>query len=174
MYRVHCCRGYDHANIFAVVYAYSSGAVAQSDNSVHKIAIFPVALLIFWLPLKSTALVAIGGLALLLLNLSWMSLVLSEFCARYRDVPQIISNLLQVAFYLTPIIWMPQLLSKRVSIILLDANPFFHLIEIVGAPLFGTFPSTLNWRISILLALAGWSFRILFYGRFRMRIAYWL
>jgi lipopolysaccharide transport system permease protein len=69
---------------------------------------------------------------------------------------------------------MPQLLSKRASILLLDANPFFHLIEIVRAPLLGTFPSALNWQISILLALAGWSITILFYGRFRTRIAYWL
>lgn len=141
---------------------------------VHNIVIFPLVLLIFWVPLKATALLAIVGLALLLLNLSWMSLILGVFCTRFRDVPQIISNLLQVFFYLTPIIWMPQLLPKRASILLLNANPFFHLIEIVRAPLLGTFPSALNWQVSILLALAGWGITLIFYGRFRSRIAYWL
>jgi lipopolysaccharide transport system permease protein len=58
--------------------------------------------------------------------------------------------------------------------LLLTANPFFHLIEIVRAPLLGTLPSALNWQVGILMAMAGWVFTILFYGRFRSRIAYWL
>jgi len=69
---------------------------------------------------------------------------------------------------------MPELLPKRAGILLLNANPFFHLIEIVRAPLLGTFPSALTWQFGILLAMAGWFFTILFYGRFRSRIAYWL
>jgi lipopolysaccharide transport system permease protein len=140
----------------------------------HNLIIFPLVLLVFLVPLSATALLAIVGLVLLILNLSWMALLLGVFCTRYRDVPQIIVNLLQVVFYLTPIIWMPQLLPKRASILLLNLNPFFHLIEIVRAPLLGTFPSTLNWQVSIVLAMAGWVFTIVFYGRFRSRIAYWL
>jgi ABC-type polysaccharide/polyol phosphate export permease len=140
----------------------------------HNIVIFPIVLLIFWVPLRATALLSVVGLVLLILNLSWMSLILAVFCTRYRDIRQIIINLLQVSFYLTPIIWMPQLLPKRANIILLNANPFFHLIEIIRAPLLGTPPSVLNWQIGILLALAGWGGTILFYGQFRSRIAYWL
>jgi lipopolysaccharide transport system permease protein len=103
-----------------------------------------------------------------------MALLLGVFCTRYRDVPQIIANLLQVFFYLSPIIWMPQLLPTRASIYVLDANPFYHLIEIVRAPLIGLLPSALNWKVCIASAMAGWFFTILFYGRFRSRIAYWL
>ena len=128
----------------------------------------------FWVPLPATALLAIVGLVLLMLNLSWMALVLGVFCTRYRDVPQIIANLLQVFFYLTPIIWMPGQIPKRANILLLNANPFFHLMEIVRAPLLGTLPSALNWQVGIVLAIAGWVFTILFCGRFRSRIAYWL
>ncbi|MBN1474643.1 MAG: ABC transporter permease [Syntrophaceae bacterium] len=140
----------------------------------HNIVILPLVLLIFWIPLQATAFLSILGLVLLMINLSWMALLLSVFCTRFRDVPQIIGNLLQVFFYVTPIIWMPQMLPKRASIFLLDANPFFHLIEIVRAPLLGGLPSLLSWQVSFLLALAGWIFTILFYGRFRSRIAYWL
>ncbi|MGB5157406.1 MAG: ABC transporter permease [Desulfobacterales bacterium] len=140
----------------------------------HNLIIFPLVLLVFWAPLPATAFLSIVGLLLLMLNLSWMALLLGVFCARYRDVPQIIANLLQVCFYLTPIIWMPGQLAKRRGILLLDSNPFFHLIEIVRAPLLGTLPSALNWQVSAALAMAGWGFTILFYGRFRSRIAYWL
>jgi len=69
----------------------------------HNLIIFPLVLLVFWVPLPAMALLAIVGLVLLMLNLSWMALLLGVFCTRYRDVPQIIANLLQVSFYLTPI-----------------------------------------------------------------------
>jgi homopolymeric O-antigen transport system permease protein len=140
----------------------------------HNLIIFPLVLLVFWFPLSATALLAIAGFVLLLINLSWMALVLGVLCTRYRDVPQIIANLLQVFFYLTPIIWTPRLLPKRANMLLLTANPFFHLIEITRAPLLGALPSALNWQVSLVLAMVGWTFTLLFYGRFRSRVAYWL
>ena len=141
---------------------------------IHNLIIFPLVLIVFWVSLPATASLAIVGLVLLMINLSWMALLLGVFCARFRDVPLIVANLLQVFFYLTPIIWMPQVLPKRANMLLLTANPFFHMIEIVRAPLLGTLPSALNWQVGILMAMAGWVFTILFYGRFRSRIAYWL
>jgi len=141
---------------------------------VHNIVIYPLVLLVFWLPLRATAIFSVLGFVLLMINLCWMALLLGVLCTRYRDIPQIVSNLLQVCFYLTPIIWMPHLLPKRASVLLLDANPFFHLIEIVRAPLLGTLPSSFSWLICVVLALVGWCITILFYGRFRSRIAYWL
>jgi lipopolysaccharide transport system permease protein len=103
-----------------------------------------------------------------------MALIMGTLCARFRDIPQIVSNLLQVSFYLTPIIWMPELLPERASKMLLDVNPFFHLIEIVRAPLLGATPSLLNWLVALALAMAGWIGGLVFFGRFRSRIAYWL
>jgi ABC-type polysaccharide/polyol phosphate export permease len=141
---------------------------------VHNLIIFPVVLLAFWKPLPAIAFLALPGLVVLLVNLSWMALLLGVFCARFRDVPQIVSSLLQVFFYLTPIIWMPEMLPERASLLLLSANPFFHLIQLVRAPMLGTPPSTLSWQVCTVLATAGWGFTILFYGRFRSRIAYWL
>jgi len=140
----------------------------------HNLVIFPVVLIVFGLPLKATVLLAVPGLALLMINLSWIALFMGTLCARFRDIPQIVSNLLQVSFYLTPIIWMPELLPRRASFLLLDANPFFHLIEIVRGPLLGAIPSTLNWTVALILAVVGWGFTLVFYGRFRSRIAYWL
>ncbi|MDD4278004.1 MAG: ABC transporter permease [Candidatus Cloacimonetes bacterium] len=141
---------------------------------LHNLVIFPLVLLVFWVPLKANALLAVPGMLLIVINLSWVALLLGVFCTRFRDVPQIVGNFLQVFFYLTPIIWLPQLLPKRASVLLLDANPFFHLIEIVRAPLLGMSPSALSWIVALVLALVGWSLTILFYGRFRSRIAYWL
>ena len=140
----------------------------------HNLIIFPIVLLVVGKPLSWVALISIAGFVLLVFNLVWIALILGVFCARYRDMPQIIASILQVFFYLTPIMWMPALLPGRASLFLLDLNPFYHLLEIVRAPLLGQAPSSLNWTVSLSLAVIGWAVALVFYGKFKCRIAYWL
>lgn len=140
----------------------------------HNIVIFPLVLIAVGKPLELVALVAIPGLLLTLINLSWMALILGILCARYRDLPQIVTSLLQVVFYLTPVIWMPKLLPSRAGVYLLDSNPFYHMLEIVRAPLLGQMPSATNWVVSIAIAVIGWLATIAFFGRYKNRVAYWL
>lgn len=140
----------------------------------HNLVIFPLVLIVVGKPLDWVAFISIGGFLLLLINLVWVALILSIFCARYRDMPQIVGSVLQVFFYLTPIMWMPSMLPERASVFLLDLNPFYHLLEIVRSPLLGQAPSALNWYASLALAAAGWVVALVLYGRYKCRIAYWL
>lgn len=114
------------------------------------------------------------GLFLLLINLAWLSLVLSIICARFRDLTQIVSSFLQILFYVTPIIWMPSLLPARSSVMLLEPNPFYHLIEVVRCPLLGTLPSYSNVCWTLGYAMVGWTFAIIFFNKYRDRIPFWL
>jgi ABC-type polysaccharide/polyol phosphate export permease len=141
---------------------------------MHNMVIFPITLLVFGKTLDWFALVAIVGLFLLILNLTWIALLLAVLCARYRDLPQMVSSILQVLFYLTPIIWMPSLLPDRAGMYLLDLNPLYHLLAIVRDPLLGNSPTFLNWQVSMILAAVGWTVVVLFYSKYRRRIAYWL
>lgn len=140
----------------------------------HNIVIFPLVLLAVGKPLGWEALLCIPGLALTVVNLTWIALLLGVLCARYRDLPQIVASVLQVVFYLTPIMWMPKLLPARAGLYLLDANPMYHMLEIVRAPLLGDLPSASNWSVSLALAAAGWCLTLFVYGRYKRRIAYWL
>lgn len=140
----------------------------------HNIVIFPLVLIAVGKPLGWVALLSIPGLALTVLNLAWIALLLGILCARYRDLPQIVASVLQVVFYVTPIMWLPKLLPARAGIYLLDANPVYHMLEIVRAPLLGSAPSAVNWIVSLLLAVFGWALTMAVYGRYKRRIAYWL
>lgn len=140
----------------------------------HNIVIFPIVLLAVDRPLSWMALISIPGLLLVVVNLTWIALILGVLCARYRDLPQIVGSILQIVFYLTPIMWMPNLLPERAGIYLLDSNPAYHLLEIIRAPLLGQLPTTSNWEISLAMALIGWALAIEVYGRYKRRIAYWL
>lgn len=140
----------------------------------HNIVIFPLVLLAVSKPLSWVAFISIPGLLLVIVNLTWIALILGVLCARYRDLPQIIGSILQILFYLTPIMWMPNLLPERTGLYLLDSNPVYHLLQIIRSPLLGQLPTTTNWEVSLGLALIGWGMAVAVYGRYKRRIAYWL
>lgn len=140
----------------------------------HNLLIFPIVLIAVQKSIGPSIFLFIPGLIVLILNLLWMALFLGIICARFRDLAQIVQSLLQIVFYVTPIIWMPGLLARRTAAMVLEPNPFFHLLEIVRAPLLGQFPTTVNWVVSICLALLGWLLSLFFFNKYRNRIAYWL
>lgn len=140
----------------------------------HNIVIFPLVLLAVGRPLSWLAMLSLVGLAVTVINLAWLSTILSVVCARYRDLSQIVANAIQVMFYITPIMWMPTQLPSDTGHYLLNFNPAYHLVELVRAPLLGDFPTPLNWEVSIASAVAGWTAVLLVFGRFKRRIPYWL
>ena len=70
--------------------------------------------------------------------------------------------------------WMPELMPQRVGRLLLDMNPFQHLISVVRDPILGIIPGLENYLICCIMAIAGWIGTTIFLGRYRDRIAYWL
>lgn len=140
----------------------------------HNILVFPLVFLLMGKELSFVVLLAIPGLLLVVLCMSWIVLILAMVCARYRDFPQIIASVLQVVFYLTPIMWMPSLLPDRMGVTFLQINPFYHLLELVRNPLLGQLPSLTNWSVVVGIAFIGWVFALLVFARYRKRVAYWL
>lgn len=140
----------------------------------HNIVLFPLVCLIVQKDINFWCLLFFPNLILLLLNLLWASLLISIICTRFRDLAQIIASLLQVAFYVTPIIWMPSLLPEKTSRMLIEPNPLYHLIEIIRSPLMGGPPSFLSYVYSVALCITGWCFTLIIFNKYRNRIAYWL
>ena len=140
----------------------------------HNIVILPFVLLAVGKGFHVEAFLAVPGLALLLINLMWIALILATICARYRDMPQIIQSIIQVIFYVTPVMWMRQTFPSETGKLLIEWNPLFHMIDIVRAPLLGEIPSLLSWWIVTLMAILGWLVAIQFYRSYRVKIAYWL
>lgn len=112
------------------------------------------------------------GIIVIVLNATWVGLLFGMMCARFRDVPQIIASLLQVGFFLTPIIWKPELLGDRIQLAYI--NPFFHFVELIRAPLLGTIPGQLTWITVSAITVAGWLLTFAVFCWLRARIAYWV
>ncbi|WP_312240064.1 ABC transporter permease [Pantoea sp.] len=141
---------------------------------LHNIVIFPLVLLAVGKGVNWNVLLAIPGFALLILNMSWFLMVISMICARFRDMTQIILSIMQVVFYLTPIIWMPQLLTHKVGGFLLELNPFYHLLDVVRTPLLGGIPSASSYWVASIMCIIGFVFSILMTSKYKYRVPYWV
>jgi ABC-2 type transport system permease protein/lipopolysaccharide transport system permease protein len=115
----------------------------------------------------------VPAFALFVLTSFAVGLVFGMISARFRDIPQIIASLLQVVFFITPILWTPDTLQGRRAL-LIEWNPFWHFLEILRAPWLGHAPSALNWIVSLSLCAVSWLIMLVFFRRFRSRISFWL
>ncbi len=140
----------------------------------HNFVIFPFVCLILGKPIGWEALFVIPGFLLVSVNLLWVSVCAAVLCTRFRDFTQIVASILQVAFYVSPIIWMPTALPGRTASMILDPNPIYHMLAIIRDPLLGVMPTATNWLVCGALAVIGWIFALWLMGRARTRIAYWL
>ena len=138
----------------------------------HNFIIYFGILLYFQIWPGAVALLAIPGLLLLLLNSAAITLCIGLVSARFRDVPQLINSLVQIIFFVTPIMWKPELLRGRTYIA--DLNPFYHLLEIVRAPLLGDLPLARNYIAVLLITVINVVVGGAVFARFRSRISYWV
>ena len=114
----------------------------------------------------------IPGFILFLINVAWISLAAGVLSTRYRDIPQVITNVIQVIFFVTPVFWSIETLPNRPAFVVF--NPFYHLVEIVRAPLLGTAVPPMSWGLCVAMALVGCGFTAWLYRRAHARIAYWV
>ena len=113
------------------------------------------------------------GLLLVFGNLFWLALFLAALSTRFRDIPQLVSNIVQVAFFLSPILWRADMLSPSNHFVA-DVNPLFHFMEVVRAPLLGEPIDGIHWLVVGGLFIVGSTVSFLFFARTRARIPYWL
>jgi lipopolysaccharide transport system permease protein len=141
----------------------------------HNVVVIAVVFLAMHVKIHWSVLWSLPGLAIWLLDGFAISLLFGAFCARFRDVPQIIASIMQIAFFLTPVMWTADILSKnRPAAALVHYNPFYYILELVRAPLLGT-PITLRHvTVALGISAAICVLSALAFARTRGRLAYWM
>ncbi len=138
----------------------------------HNLIVYLLVAVVFGVSVNWATLLAIPGLLMVLANGVGFSVTLGVLSARFRDIPQVVGTLVQLVFFITPILWHADILSSRQWIV--DANPFYYLIEIVRQPLLGAQPDGLIWIVALALTLLNLGIATVMYTRYRWRLAYWL
>ncbi|MFQ1021857.1 ABC transporter permease [Avibacterium paragallinarum] len=130
----------------------------------HNLIIYPLVMLIFWKPININFLFVIPGIFLVTLNLFWIGLCLSIFCARFRDMSPIINSIVQLLFFITPVIWDPSMLSASKQL-LVHLNFLATLLDLIRQPLLGVIPSTFYWVSALLTAIIGNGIALLIFAK---------
>ncbi len=138
----------------------------------HNLIVAVVVFAWYWQWPGLDGLMAIPGFALWIVDALALTLMLGAFCARFRDIQPIINSVMQIAFFLTPVIWKPEQLGAAAA--KLPLNPFFDLLEVVRGPLLGQDPNLFTWAGALLYSGALWVAAWLFFVRARGRVAFWL
>lgn len=139
---------------------------------LHSLPVVVILMLIFGHSLTFEFFLLLPALAIILLHGIWSSIVIGLLCTRYRDLLPIVGNIMQIAFFFTPIMWTKDLLKDRAWAA--DINPFHHLIEIVRAPILGSPIEVESWVWSIALLFFGFALAQYLTQRCRNRVPYWI
>lgn len=135
-----------------------------------------VMLLIYiWQPslLSWHLLFIIPGLALMIANFVWISVVVGVLCTRFRDLPPIVSNLLQIMVFISPIMYKPASLPADLQFVV-HLNPLSYFLDAVRSPLLGISPAPESWGVLIGFAVLGSLAAFALFQKARARVPYWV
>jgi ABC-2 type transport system permease protein len=152
----------------------------QSLLFAHNMLVYLVMLLIFPQSLHWTSLAAIPAFALLAANGVWVALFFGIVTTRFRDLAPIVGSVVQLMFFLTPIVWIYDDLvnspnpavAERAR--LAEFNPFLHYVEIIRRPLLGQDQLPRQWVIVLAITVVGWALTLVVLRRYRSRVTYWV
>ena len=130
----------------------------------HNAPVYVGVALLYGIFAGAAGLQIVPGLALVLLNALWVGLLLGTVCARFRDIAQIVASVMRIAFFVTPVIWMPEMLGSRAHLALY--NPFAYFVEILRAPLLGQAVPALTWLLVLAVTAAGWTATCIVFTRY--------
>lgn len=146
---------------------------------LHNLVVWAALMVIFPRPLGWSVLLAFPAFALLILNGGWIAILAGILATRFRDIPPIIGSVVQLVFYMTPIVWSVDILNNNAPAFaerarLVEINPAFHFLEILRRPLIGE-PTVLRyWAVVGVITVVGWTVAMLFMRNYRARVAYWV
>lgn len=154
--------------IFAIVF---KNLVVMAHNAIVVVAVY----LFFWKPVGVVALLALPGLVVVALNCYWIALVNALVCARFRDIPAVVTSLVQITFFVSPILWPPSAIKNPdLRVLLVDLNPVANLMSIVRDPLQGQVPSLHAYAFTAGFTLLGLAIAGAVFARAHRRLVYWV
>jgi ABC-type polysaccharide/polyol phosphate export permease len=139
---------------------------------MHTIVLIVPIWLVFGIRPDWTTSMIVPGLLLLCANLLWIGHVLSIACARFRDITVIVATILQLAIFITPIMFPVSALGPLEWVA--QANPLYHMVALIRAPLIGDTVSPLTWMVAVGMFPIGMVMVLLLLRHTSHRIVYWL
>jgi ABC-2 type transport system permease protein len=143
----------------------------------HNIVIYAIIAIMYPKPWSWADLSVIPALGLIVLNCIWVSLVFGIIGTRFRDIGPLLTSVVQLLFFMTPIIWNDQTLAQQGAGRwgkIIEFNPLLHYLDIVRAPLLGAPQELRHWVVVLVLTAIGWVLAAFAMRQYRSRVPYWV
>lgn len=146
---------------------------------LHNLVIWLALLAIFRIPVGWEVLLAIPAMVLLVLNGIWVTMFFGIVATRFRDVAPLLDSLVQLAFYMTPIVWTAKTLTDQGGAVaeravLAKLNPLYHYLDIVRGPMINSPVETSSWIVVLIMTGVGLVMALLAMRQWRFRVSYWV
>ncbi len=138
----------------------------------HNAVLIPIVLLFTQTITTASIVLLVPALGLYAVVSFGLCILLGMLSARFRDVPQIIGSVLQIAFFVTPIFWSADSMGRLQTVV--ELNPLFAFVDITRAPLIGKPFAPYSWAVAIVTTVLICSLAGVLFVRLRGRIAYWV
>ncbi|TDR23225.1 ABC-2 type transport system permease protein/lipopolysaccharide transport system permease protein [Marinicella litoralis] len=117
-------------------------------------------------------LVALAGFVLIVLNAFFVNMWLGWLAVRYKDVQPFLGSVVLILFLVTPVLWpLPEKFNDSLLFLL---NPFYHLLELIRAPVLNNEIPVLSFLVGIGCLLFNVVICIIFYPRVKNKLVLWL
>ena len=147
-------------------------AAVQLNIYLHNILGFYLVMTLFGKWPNFYSLLLIPSLILTLLCGMAVSLILSFFVARFRDLSPLIKSLMSVGMLVTPVLWDASQFGAKYYLVYL--NPFAIFLDLVRKPLLGHPLGLLEVCLALAVTTIISLCAFFLFARFRHRIIYWL
>lgn len=122
-------------------------------NLLHNLIILISVMVYYKTPLTEHTWLAIPGFILVTLNLYWLLHGLGLTGARFRDIELLITSVVPLLFFISPVIYKADQLPPALNVVWL--NPFSYMIEAIRTPLLGNPPNTSTWLVLTAMLIIG-------------------
>lgn len=145
--------------------------IKQILIAIHNI---PVIFVVFLLFGSGSVLIlgAVSGVVLWIINSFSIVIFLSIIGSRFKDAAPIASSVMQVLFFVTPVIWKPSLVYTGRQYLLLD--PFYPMLEVFRASLLGYAVRASLWEVAFAQSAVFLFIAFILFSRMRARVSYWV
>jgi len=154
---------------FMYVYLFS---LEQFILFFHSLLIYIAIAIFFQVEISIYTLIFPFSVVLFFLNALGISIILGIIGARFRDIAPIITSLMTLAFFVTPVMWSPDQLGARGRY--MNFNPLTSYIIFMRNPLMGKSIPFINIAIVLLSTLVILTLAYYTFKKYRSQVVYWL
>lgn len=138
---------------------------------LHNFVVYIAVLILFKPPINMSTLLFVPNFILITFSLLVFSFWSGLIGLRFRDIPHIITAIMSIMIFLTPVMWDMEMLGDKAQYIYL--NPLASYLILLKYPLIGRTPPMLSYLIVWGTTIANFAIMIYFAMKHKKKIPFW-